>query len=139
MVDTGIIDTNVPEEVQDPKNSILISIKKLLGIQEEDENFDTELIININSVFTILNQLGLGPLNGFAIEDKKNEWFEFIDDRKDLNAVKSYIYMRVRLMFDPPQMGYLVSSIQDQCKELEWRLTAQMEKRSLRKEEESDE
>lgn len=111
----------------DPKFSILTSVKKLLGIQEEDESFDVELILDINSIFMILNQLGLGPEKGFFIEDKEDAWTDFLKDRNDLNAVKTYIYLKVRLMFDPPQMGYLVDSINKQCQELEWRINVQAE------------
>jgi hypothetical protein len=114
-------------EPLDPKLSILTSVKKLLGIQEEDESFDVELILNINSVFMILNQLGLGPTEGFFIESKEDAWTDFLQERNDLNAVKSYVYLKVRLMFDPPQMGYLVESINKQCQEFEWRLNVQAE------------
>ena len=120
----------------DPKDSILTSVKKLLGIQEEDESFDVELILDINSVFMILNQLGLGPVGGFFIEDKKDTWPDFLNDRDDLNAVKSYVYLKVRLIFDPPQMGYLVESINKQCQELEWRLNVQMETKTMSNEDE---
>lgn len=109
------------------KTSILLSIKKLLGIEPEYEHFDTELILNINSVFMILNQLGLGPIEGFVIESKEDTWDSFLLDRKDLESVKTYIYLKVRLMFDPPQMGYLVESINKQCQEFEWRLNVQVE------------
>jgi hypothetical protein len=125
------------EELGSPtnsKDSILTSVKKLLGIQEEDESFDVELILDINSVFMILNQLGLGPVEGFTIEDKEDVWSDFLKNRNYLNAAKSYIYLKVRLMFDPPQMGYLVESINKQCQEFEWRLNAQVETK-LHKEE----
>jgi len=128
MADTDVIVVDSEdEETKDPKNSILTSVKKLLGIEEEYEHFDMELILNINSVFTILNQLGLGPIEGFSIEDKEDTWDSFLEDRNDLNAVKTYVYMKVRLMFDPPQMGYLVDSIKKQCDEFEWRLNVQAE------------
>lgn len=109
------------------KTSILLSIKKLLGIEPEYEHFDTELIININSVFMILNQLGLGPVEGFVIESKEDTWDSFLLGRKDLESIKTYIYLKVRLMFDPPQMGYLVDSIKKQTEEFEWRLNVQVE------------
>ena len=108
--------------------SILISIKKLLGIVEEDESFDDELVIHINSVFFTLYQLGVGP-KGFSIEDETATWETFLEDREDLQAVRSYIYLRVRLMFDPPQMGYLVESMKKQCEEFEWRLNVQVEEK----------
>jgi len=107
--------------------SILTSIKKLLGIEESYEHFDQDLVIHINSVFMILNQLGLGPKEGFNIVDKNDKWSSFLGTNQDLSSVISYVYLKVRLMFDPPQMGYLVTSIQDQCKEFEFRLNVQTE------------
>jgi hypothetical protein len=107
--------------------SILTSIKKLLGIIEEDESFDTDIIMHINTTLFKLNQLGVGPSDGFSIEDKTVEWPDFIAARKDLEATKTYTYLNVRLLFDPPQMGYLVDAIKDQIKELEWRLNVQIE------------
>ena len=82
--------------------SILTSIKKMLGITEEYEHFDSDLIIHINSVFMILTQLGVGPPSGFSIQDKSTTWKEFISDETKLQLVKSYMHMKVRLIFDPP-------------------------------------
>lgn len=107
--------------------SILESIKKMLGIGENYEHFDAEIIMHINSVFMILTQLGLGPETGFRITDREDTWDLFLEDRIDLEAIKSYIFMKVRLMFDPPQMGYLVDSLVKQCTEFEWRLNVQIE------------
>lgn len=107
------------------ENSILISIKKLLGIEEIYNHFDLDLIIHINSAFFNLNQLGVGPISGFKIEDVLAKWSDFVGERFDLESVKSYIYLKTRLVFDPPQMGYLVDAIKDQIKELEWRLNIQ--------------
>lgn len=101
--------------------SILTSIKKLLGVEEEYTHFDSDIIIHINSAFMNLNQIGVGPTSGFRIQDATSEWSDFIE-RTDLEGVKTYIYLKVRLIFDPPQMGYLVDAIKDQIKELEWRL-----------------
>jgi len=105
--------------------SILDSIKKLLGIEPNDICFDDEIIININSVFTILAQLGVGPATGFTISDSSSVWSDFIGERIDLELIKTYVYMRVRLMFDPPQNSFLVDSIKKQCEEFEWRLNVQ--------------
>lgn len=124
MDDLNTID---PEIQVDPKASILLSTKKLLGIEPEHKQFDIELTLNINSVFMILNQLGVGPVEGFRIEGEEDVWTSFLESRTDLESVKTYIYLKVRLMFDPPQMGYLVDSIQKQCQELEWRLNVQAE------------
>ena len=113
--------------ITDPKLSILTSVKRLLGIAEDYEHFDTEIILNINSVLTVLNQLGLGPKDGFGIEDKTAAWDSFIGERKDLQAIITYVSLKVRLMFDPPQSGFLVESINKLCQEFEWRLNVQAE------------
>lgn len=102
--------------------SILTSIKKLLGITEEYEQFDTDLIIHINSVFMILNQIGVGPEKGFSISDKSTVWSEFTDNALSVEAVKSYMFLKVRLLFDPPQSSALIESYNRQIHELEWRL-----------------
>lgn len=107
--------------------SILKTVKRLLGIQEDFSGFDTEIITHINTAFFTLNQLGIGPIEGFSIEDEAQEWVDFLSDRKDLEAIKTYIGQSVRLIFDPPQMGYLVTAIKEQLKELEWRLQIQGE------------
>lgn len=111
--------------------SVLTSIKKLLGIKEEYTNFDTDILININSVFLTLNQLGIGPTTGLEIVGKDDTWNSILGERKDLIGIKTYIFLKVKLLFDPPQTGYLVESINNQCKELEWRLNLQVERGAL--------
>lgn len=106
-------------------NSILTSIKKMLGIEEDYEHFDQELIMHINGVFTTLTQLGVGLPAAYSIVDKTNTWDEFIEPVK-IEAVKSYVYMRVRLIFDPP-IGTVIDSYEKQIKELEWRLNVQVD------------
>lgn len=113
--------------------SILNSIKKLLGITEDYDAFDTDIILHINSVFSILSQLGVGPEKAYRITDASNEWDEFTGDSECLELVKSYMYMRVRLMFDPPTNSFLVSSMQEQIKEAEWRLNVIAEGERLAK------
>jgi hypothetical protein len=108
-------------------DSILTSVKKQLGIEEAYEHFDQDIIININTAFMILNQLGVGPEDGFVIQDKQSVWTDFIGDAKNLEAIKTYVYLKTRLTFDPPQMGYLVDAISKQINELEWRLNVQVE------------
>lgn len=103
-------------------DSILTSIKKLLGITEEYEHFDPDIIIHINSAFMILNQLGVGPEEGFAIEDKSSTWDEFIPSGSNLEAVKTYVHLKVKLMFDPPLSSTVIEAIKSQINELEWRL-----------------
>lgn len=103
--------------------SILTSIKKLLGIAEEYTHFDNDIIMHINSVFMTLTQLGVGPSEGFYIEDKSAEWTDFIEDMTKLQAVKTYIYLKVKLVFDPGSVGSsTLAAYERQIQELEWRL-----------------
>lgn len=101
--------------------SILISIKKLLGIDEKDENFDMDIIIHINSVFSILTQLGVGPKNGFSIVDEDAVWTDFVPENK-VEMIKSYMHLKVKLIFDPPAATAVIESIKEMIKELEWRI-----------------
>ena len=103
-------------------DSILSSIKKLLGIADEYTVFDSDIIMHINSVFFVLNQLGVGPPDGFSIQDKTAVWDDFIPCGANLEAVKSYVYLKVRLLFDPPQSSALTEAIDRQISEFEWRL-----------------
>lgn len=109
------------------EDSILLSIKKLLGIGDDYEYFDKDIIMHINSVLMILNQLGIGPSAGFFITDESTVWDDFITDVSNLEAIKSYVYMKVRLMFDPPSSSFVINSIENQIKELEWRLNVMVE------------
>lgn len=102
--------------------SILTSIKKLLGISEEDTNFDTDIIIHINSALMILNQLGVGPSDGFSIEDASAEWSDFVYDISQIESIKTYVYMKVKLIFDPPLSSSVMESMKQIISELEWRL-----------------
>lgn len=108
-------------------DSILKSIRKVVGVGPEDDSFDIDLIMHINSVLSILHQLGIGPDEGFMIENEVPTWAQFIGDEKTLNPVKSYVYLRVRLLFDPPQNSFLVTSMENQVKEMEWRLNVRRE------------
>lgn len=103
-------------------DSILTSIKKLLGIDESYTHFDADIILHINSVFSILTQLGVGPKEGFFIEDDSTEWTEFLSDSPKLNFVKSYVQLKVRLLFDPPDKGSLMDALTRTISELEWRI-----------------
>lgn len=104
--------------------SILTSIKKMLGIDEEYTHFDADIIMHINSVLMILTQLGVGPAEGFIIEDDTSTWVDFIPEVSvaQLHAVKSYIYMKVKLIFDPPLSSSVIESMNRQIAEFEWRL-----------------
>lgn len=103
--------------------SILTSIKKLLGITEDCDHFDADIIMHINTVFTILAQLGVGPSEGFRIEDETATWDDYIStDIMLYDSIKSYIYLQVKLLFDPPQSNTVIESINRKISELEWRL-----------------
>ena len=102
--------------------SILASVKKTLGIDEIHTGFDEDIILHINSVFAILQQMGVGPEEGFSISDDSAIWYDYISDVNQLNFVKSYIYLKVRLLFDPPVSSGAIESINKLISELEWRL-----------------
>ena len=108
-------------------DSILTSIKKLLGVPEDYNHFDVDIMMHINSVFMILTQLGVGPSKGFSIEDDSAEWSDFIEDMTKVEAVKSYIYLKVRLLFDPPASSAVTETINRMINEYEWRLNVAAE------------
>jgi len=103
-------------------DSILTSIKKLLGMTEDYEAFDTDIIMYINSAFSTLNQLGVGPKEGFVIEDETAVWSDFLGDKINLETVKTYIYLKVRIMFDPPTSSAVLDATERMIKEHEFRL-----------------
>ena len=108
--------------MNESNNSILGSVRKLLG---SDEYFDQDLILHINTVFSKLQQMGVGPEKGFSIEDGSSEWSEFTDDDTMLNMVKSYMLLQVKLMFDiSTASSYLVDTMKQQCAEFEWRMNS---------------
>lgn len=107
--------------------SILDSVKKVLNLSSDYTPFDQDIIMHINSVFSTLQQLGVGPEVGFAIADKDAVWSDFLEGDLGLNNVKSYIYLRVRMLFDPPTTGYLVEAMKEQIKEFEWRINTYKE------------
>lgn len=102
--------------------SILTSIKKMLGITEEYEHFDTDIIMHINSVFMILNQLGVGPEKGFSIKGKEELWTDFLPEEQKLELVKSYMHLKVKLLFDPPMGSAVIEVMNRMISEFEWRL-----------------
>lgn len=108
-------------------DSILSTIKKMLGIDPEYTDFDVDIIVNINMVFNILNQIGVGPVEGFSITDNKTVWSDYISDMRKLEMVKSYIYLKVKQIFDPGTSSALNTAIENQVKELEWRLSVQVD------------
>ena len=116
-------------------DSILTSIKKLLGIAEDYEHFDQDLIIHINSVLSVLTQLGVGPSEGFSIEDENATWNDFIPEDKRLSSIRSYVYMKVKLLFDPPLSSSVMESMNRMISEFEWRLNVAVEPTQSNKEE----
>lgn len=103
-------------------DSILTSIKKLLGITEEYTHFDTDITMNINAVLAILTQMGVGPSSGFAILDKTSTWEDFVGTDYNFSLLQSYVHLKVKLMFDPPATGPLTQSIERLVSEFEFRL-----------------
>ena len=108
-------------------DSILTSIKKMLGIAEEYEHFDQDLIMHINSVFAILTQLVVGPSEGFNIVDDSAIWEDFIPESNTLAPIKSYMYLKVKLLFDPPLSSAVMEAHNRQISEFEWRLNVTAE------------
>lgn len=104
--------------------SVLLTIKKMLGIAEEYHAFDLDIITHINSVFLFLYQFGVGPDTPYQITDETQEWSEF---QTEIPGIPTYVYLRVRLLFDPPTNSFLVDSMKEQIKEFEWRFDMQHE------------
>lgn len=107
--------------------SILTSIKKLLGPTEEYDHFDPDIIMHINSVLSNLTLLGVGPSEGFSIQDASDTWDDFIGDDQRLNHVKTYVYLRVRLVFDPPTNSAVIKAMEEEVDKLEWLLNVAAE------------
>ena len=108
-------------------NSILNSVKKVLGLEETYTSFDVDILMHINSMFGVLHQLGIGPDAGFVIEDDSSVWSDFLDDDVLLNSAKTYVYLRVRMLFDPPTTSYLITAMEKQISEIERRLNVYRE------------
>lgn len=108
-------------------SSILNDTKKTLGIDSTYTAFDTDIIMHINSVFSTLNSIGLGPAEGFEITDDTADWADFLAGDARLNSVKTYLYLRVRLYFDPPATSFVIAALEKQIQEIEWRLNVQRE------------
>lgn len=103
-------------------DSVLLSVKKMIGVPKDYDVFDMDIIMHINTVFDALNQMGVGPEEGFSISDDSTEWSEFMTYGKNSEMVKSYMYLKVRMLFDPPSNSNLSNVIGEQIKEYEWRL-----------------
>lgn len=109
------------------EQSILTSTKKILGIAGDYTVFDLDIITHINSAFATLTQLGIGPAEGFEIEDNEAVWGDFTNDDPTFNSVKSYVFLKTRQLFDPPTTSYLLTAMEKQIQELEWRLNTRRE------------
>lgn len=109
------------------ETSILNSTKKILGISPDYTAFDHDILTHINTAFSTLTQLGVGPPEGFMIEDDSAIWIDFIENDLQFNSVKSYVFLKVRLLFDPPTTSYLIEACERQIRELEWRLNVHRE------------
>ena len=112
------------EQIED---SILHDVKQMVGQEWDDLTYDLDIKTHINATFLELQQIGVGPAGGFEIDDENTLWDAYLGANKNLNAVKSYIYIRVRLLFDPPTNSFLVESLQKQIDKLEWRLMVEMD------------
>lgn len=113
-------------------NSILESTKKVLGLDADYTAFDHDIQMHINTAFSNLHQLGIGPIDGFEIEDDSAEWNDFLGDGNlPLNSVRSYIYLTVRLMFDPPASAYGTAAMERQIDELVWRINVRREEEAF--------
>ena len=110
-------------------SSILDDVRQMLGVSDSESAFDEEIVMHINSTFNVLRQLGVGPDDGFRITGESDDetWDKFVDDLKTLNMVKSYMYLKVRLLFDPPTNGSLLEAFKNQAAEYEWRMNVDVE------------
>lgn len=109
------------------EQSILTSTKKILGIAADYTAFDLDIITHINAAFSTLTQLGVGPADGFMIEDASAVWEDYIENEVQLNTIKSYVFLKVRQLFDPPTTSYLITAVEKQIAEFEWRLNVSRE------------
>lgn len=110
------------------EDSILLSIKKLLGIDNSDDVFDLDILVNINSIFSTLYQIGVGEEEHYVVLGKNDTWNEVFKDCSELvDLIKLYTYLKVRVIFDPPTSSFVLDALNNQAKELEWRIQVQAE------------
>lgn len=108
-------------------DSILVSIKKMLGLEYEYTPFDTDVLIHINSAFMTLCQMGIGPKEGFEVTDNSQTWDDFLTNKVMLGAVKTWVYLQVKMLFDPPTNSYVMDAYKTQADQILWRLNVQAE------------
>ena len=104
------------------QDSILMTIRKLVCGDPYADHFDTDLLVHINACFSILNQLGVGPENGFVVTDETQSWSSYIADNRTLNMVKTYVTLKVKKIFDPPLTSSVLEAMDKEISQLEWRL-----------------
>jgi hypothetical protein len=105
------------------EDSILTSTKKVLGLSEDYTVFDLDVLTQVNTAFSVLLQIGIGPDEGFYVEDEMTNWSDFAVPQRQLNVVKTYVFLKTRLLFDPPTTSFMIAAVNEQIKEYEWRLT----------------
>lgn len=110
--------------------SILDSVKKVLGLSSDYDVFDEEILIHINSSLATLNQLGVGPEGGYTVTDRNATWGDILEDDKNYNNVKTYVSLDVKLAFDPPQNSNITNSIKERLTELTWRINVHRENKT---------
>ena len=111
------------------EDSILISTKKILDVSDTYTAFDLDILTHINASFSILSQLGLGPADGFMIEDDVATWQDFMSDGNELSLVRTYVFLKTSLLFDPPTTSFMIKAVTDQIQEYEWRLNVLREEK----------
>ena len=108
-------------------DSILVTIKKMLGLEDQYTPFDTDVIIHINAALMTLTQLGVGPKEGFQISDYNETWSSFLTNEVQLGAVRTYVYLKVKMAFDPPTNSFVMDAMKQQAEEIGWRLNVMAE------------
>lgn len=122
------------------EDSILLSVKKALSLSPDNTDFDADILMHINSVLAILQQLGIGPENGYYLEDDLTTWSDYLGaDSNHIAMVRTYVAAKVRLLFDPPVSSAVMESLNRTCSEFEWRANAAAESYQLHKEKEAAE
>ena len=112
--------------------SILDTTKKLLGLDSDDTSFDVDIIVIINSIIPALSQMGIGPINGFIVMTKDDKWSDYIKESiTNLEGVKAYLFLKTKLIFDPPTNATVIDAINKSLNELEWRMMLAVETNNL--------
>lgn len=108
-------------------DSIVVTIKKMLGLEDAYTPFDTDIKVYINSAFMILTQMGVGPKEGFSVKDYNEKWSDFLTNEVRLESVKTFVYLKVKMMFDPPTNSFVMDAMNREADQLLWRLNVQAE------------